>query len=148
MCYYYYGIRDLLPAREEKKTMHVVSDSRRVSLDEVAERFVGCHVRKPTHILREYRLAMDEMKRFARTKNTCDLETVAEMGLPELAEWAEAAGRRISPEADSFEAAQRSLEIAGIFFRWARRRGYLDGRTEETKSRTRRPQAVAVGSHG
>jgi hypothetical protein len=132
-----------------EKSMSVAANGRRVSLTEAAERFVGSHVRKPTHILREYRLAMDEMKQFAQ-KTGADLETVAAMGLPELAGWAELAGRRIAPGGDALEAAQRSLEIAGIFFRWARRRGYLDGRTEETKaeSRTRRPQAVAVGSHG
>jgi hypothetical protein len=130
--------------------MNVAANGRCVSLDEIAERFVGSHVRKPTHILREYRLAMSEMKTFAAREGIVDLEMLAAMDVSELGVWASAVAQRIAPEADSFDGARRALQIADIFFRWTRRRGYLDGETEaaKTETRSRRPQAVAVGSHG
>jgi hypothetical protein len=126
--------------------MGVAAEDRRVSLDEAADWFVRSHARKNTNVLREYRLAMDEMKKFAQAEDA-DLETVAAMHLPELASWAEAAGRRLAPGDVSFEAARRSLEIADIFFRWARRRGYLNGKTEAAENQGRR-RPVAVGSYG
>lgn len=96
-------------------------------VSEVIAAFLQHRQRVRFRAIREYKLALDELQTYA---DRCGARTLEEVACMSLMDWARAAGMRLNPKAPA-RGAQRSLEIADIFFRWAEDKGYLDTRLIE-----------------